>query len=115
MSSNDPRKFLFDTIDAANDIKAFVEGMTLEDYRSNTQVKAAVERKFEIIGEALNRIKRESPELLRSITGHKKIITFRNILAHGYDIVSDPIVWDIIESNLGLLLEETKAILTAMD
>ena len=111
MSSKDPRKFLFDIIEAANDIEEFVADMTLEDYISDIQVKAAVERKFEIIGEALNRIKKVSPELLDDITEYKKIITFRNILAHGYDIVSDPIVWDIIQSNLSLLLEEARAIL----
>lgn len=71
MSSKDPRKFLFDIIEAAKDIEVFVAGMTLEDYSADTQVKAAVERKFEIIGEALNRIKRVSPELLSEITDGK--------------------------------------------
>ena len=53
MSSKDPRKFLVDIIEAANDIEAFVAAMTLEDCMPDIQVKAAVERKFELIGEAL--------------------------------------------------------------
>ena len=115
MSNKDPRKFLFDIIVSANDIEIFVAEMTIDEYSSNSQVKAAVERKFEIIGEALNRIKRVSPDLLSEISDYNKIITFRNILAHGYDVVSDPIVWDIIQTNLSQLLRETNSLLDKLN
>ena len=47
-------------------------------------VKAAVERKFLVIGEALRRLKREHPEIIEKITGHENIIGFRNVLVHDY-------------------------------
>ena len=77
-------------------------------------LKAAVERKFEIIGEALNRIKKVQPKILDEIRDYRKIIAFRNILIHGYDIVSDPIVWDIIQKDVPLLREDIRKIRNMM-
>ena len=74
-------------IQAGAYILEFTAGMSLEDYRGNALVKAAVERKFAIIGEALVRLRREQPELLESISDTEKIIGFRNVLAHGYDMI----------------------------
>ena len=80
--------------------------MSYEDYREDRKTQAAVERKFEIIGEALNRLSRINPELLSQITNYRSIISFRNILAHGYDSVDDRVVWGIVESDLDQLLRD---------
>jgi uncharacterized protein with HEPN domain len=50
----DPRAFLWDVRESALAIQAFTAGMDAEQYTQNAMVQAAVERKFEIIGEALN-------------------------------------------------------------
>ena len=55
-------------------------------FGTNELIQAAVERKFEVIGEALNRIYREDEDLAQ-IRDYSRIIGFRNILAHGYDVV----------------------------
>jgi uncharacterized protein with HEPN domain len=49
-------KHLYDVKDAALAIKRFVEGKTFDDYKENSLLQSGVERKFEIAGEALNRI-----------------------------------------------------------
>jgi uncharacterized protein with HEPN domain len=41
--------------------------MSFGEYHGDKLVKAAVERKFEIIGEALNRVARMSPETAAKI------------------------------------------------
>jgi hypothetical protein len=57
-------------------------------------LRAAVERQFEIIGEALRRLLSEDRETAERISQHKRIIAFRNILTHGAE-VDDRIVWGI--------------------
>ena len=71
-------------------------------------IQRAVEREFEIIGEALNRIKKVDPELLEQVSAYHRIIGFRNILAHGYDIIDEKLVWDAINKHLPVLVQEIK-------
>jgi uncharacterized protein with HEPN domain len=105
---HDRDKFLADVFAAARDIQLFVGTMSYEEYRADRLTKAAVERKFEIIGEALGRLARHSPHTAGQIRDHAKIISFRNFVIHGYDTVSDPIVWDVINNKLPLLIEDVE-------
>ena len=104
-------KYLSDVRDAVSAILKFVEDKTYEDYREDDLLISGVERKFEIIGEALNRIKRSSPQVLDKIRDHRSIISFRNILAHGYDSIDLRIVWDIIEESLDTLYTDVVELL----
>lgn len=104
-------KYLSDVRDAVSAILKFVEDKTYEDYREDDLLISGVERKFEIIGEALNRIKRSSPQVLDKIRDHRSIISFRNILAHGYDSIDLRIVWDIIEESLDTLYTDVDELL----
>ena len=74
-------------------------------------VQAAVERKFEIIGEAINRIKRLDASLVEAIPGYERIIGFRNIISHGYDIIDSEIVWNAIQEHLPTLISRVDALL----
>lgn len=108
------RKYLYDIREAASAIKAFVAGQSFYDYMADELLRSGVERKFEIIGEALNRIKRDDPPVLERIRDHRNIISFRNILIHGYDSIDDRIVWDIIEEDLERLLQDVNRLLPPM-
>lgn len=88
-----------------------MRGKSLDDYRRDELLRSGVERKFEIIGEALNRIKRDDPNVLDKIHEQRSIISFRNILAHGYDTIDDLIVWGIIEEELSNLLQDVEQLL----
>ena len=72
-----------------------------------------MERNFITIGEALNRIDRETPELLEHITDWQKIIAFRNIVVHGYDAIGIEAVWEIIQLGLEKLREESIMLLNS--
>jgi uncharacterized protein with HEPN domain len=102
---------LHDILHAARAVKQFVASHTLESYRADELVRSAVERKFEIIGEALNRINRHDPELLAQIPHYRDIVSFRNILIHGYDAIDDRIVWGVIEEDLDHLIEDVARLL----
>jgi uncharacterized protein with HEPN domain len=109
--NDETRKNLFDILHAAEEIKTFVSGMDFKTYQNTLVAKRAVERNFEIIGEALNRIKFKESEILESISEHHRIIGFRNILIHGYDIVDEAIVWKAVTNHLPILIKEINELL----
>ncbi len=111
--NDETRKNLIDILQATEEIQDFVCGMDFKAYKNNSVTKRAVERDFEIIGEALNRIKYTDNELLEKISEHHRIIGFRNILIHGYDIVDEAIVWQAVTNHLPILIREVKEILSA--
>lgn len=72
-------------------------------------LQLAIEREFEIIGEALYRLARiEEDNLAYKIPEYRKIIDFRNIIAHGYDIIDEAAIWDFAENRVPELLEKVK-------
>ena len=105
------RDCLDDIVANVEELLRFIGGMTFEQYQADRKTQAAVERKFEIIGEALNRLSRVDAELLAEIRNYRSIISFRNILAHGYDSVEDRVVWGIIECDLDQLRSDAAAFL----
>jgi uncharacterized protein with HEPN domain len=110
---HDVEKHLLDILTAARDVQQFVGAKTFDEYHADRLVKAAVERKFEVIGEALNRVARLSPDVASAIREHEKIIAFRNFVIHRYDVVSDPLVWDVVRTKLPLLIEDVDRLLGA--
>ena len=105
------RDNLEEALKHGREILNFVSGMSLEQYSEDEKTRLAVERLFEIIGEALNRSYKLDPELVDSIPNYRQIISFRNILAHCYDTVEDRIVWGIIEESLPQLLSDLESLL----
>lgn len=105
------KKYLYDIQQAAERIVEFTAGKGFEDYRSNPMLRAAVERQFEIIGEALVRLVRLAESLACRITEHRRIVDFRNILIHGYADVDDRVVWDVVQTKVPVLRREVEALL----
>jgi uncharacterized protein with HEPN domain len=105
------RKYLFDIQQAADRVARFCEGKKFEDYRSDELLRSAVERQFEIMGEALSQLARHDPELAEQIKDYRKIIAFRNIWIHAYATVDDRIVWGVVEGNLPALRASLRELL----
>lgn len=91
----------------------FTAGKSFADYDADAMLRAAVEREFEIIGEALGQLARLDAELAAGISEHRAIVAFRNILIHGYAEVDDRLVWDVVETRLPVLIHEIDALLGA--
>ncbi len=70
-----------------------------------------MERNFEVIGEAVGRLLRNDPDAASQLSEHERIVAFRNVLIHGYDLVDDELVWDTVTSKLPVLLSEVEALL----
>lgn len=102
---------LFDAAQACELLKRFTEGKAFDDYAADPMLRSAVERQFEIVGEALKRALDLDPTLAERITGAGRIVAFRNRLIHGYATVSDQAVWGVVEVNLPMLRREVNALL----
>lgn len=99
------RKYLFDILDSVNALKDYFKDVKeFSKFNNNRLLKKAVEREFEVIGEAMNRILKFDNSI--SISNSKKIVSVRNYIAHGYDSVDYEILWSIIIKHLPLLEKE---------
>jgi uncharacterized protein with HEPN domain len=107
----DPRAYLVDVRQASKLITEFTANGDLETYRSDVLLRSAVERQLEIMGEALNRLARTEPRLAERISDLGAIVGFRNVLAHGYDVVDDEVVWRTIEEDLPTLAADVEALI----
>jgi uncharacterized protein with HEPN domain len=107
----DARSYLWDIQDAANAIARFTTGLDSSGYAENEIVRAAVERKFEIIGEALTQLAKRDPALARRVPDFRDIIAFRNLLIHGYAVINHDEVWDAVRISLPGLHEAVVALL----
>ena len=105
------RKYLYDMQRAVALLREFTVGKAFADYEGEAMRRAAVEREFEIVGEALAQLSKSDPEVAERITEHRRIIAFRNILIHGYADVDDRLVWDLVETKLPTLSREIEALL----
>jgi len=96
-------KILEDIRDAATFVRAVTATETLATYGTNRLLRQAVERNFEIIGEAMRRLDHHDPETARRVPNYARVIAFRNILIHGYDLIDHVLVWDTIHQHLPAL------------
>lgn len=96
---------LWDARRAAELIRSFIEGRTPSDYVDDPMLRSAVERQFEIIGEALNRLARADPAVAHGIDDLPRIVAFRNVLTHRYATIDDAIVWEVATERLPRLID----------
>jgi uncharacterized protein with HEPN domain len=91
----DPRAYLWDACQAVERAVEFVAGRTWQEYETDALLRSAVERQFEIVGEALNKLHHADPGLAAEIGDLPRIVAFRNVLIHGYATIDDRLVWEI--------------------
>jgi uncharacterized protein with HEPN domain len=96
---NEVKTWLKDIEQAIGEINSFIPDVrNFKDFQKDLKTKRAVERNIEIIGEAMSRILKVEPNI--KISNTRKIVDTRNRIAHGYDSVSEDILWGIIIRNL---------------
>ena len=105
------RKYLYDIQRAAALLTEFTVGKTFADYARDAMLRAAVEREFEIIGEAMTKLAKVDETVAGKISHHGRIIAFRNVLIHQYGDVDDRLVWNVVETHLPALVREVETLL----
>ncbi len=96
--------FLWDMLDAARAVVAFVAETTFEQYAKDRMLRGAVERHIEVIGEAARRVS----EAFRD--GHPEIpwrgiVAQRHVLAHEYGDIQDDLIWRVATVHIPALIE----------
>jgi uncharacterized protein with HEPN domain len=105
------KTWLFDILNAILEIESFVldQPKEFDAFKKDLRTRRAIERNIEIIGEALSRIISKDTSL--SISNARKIVDTRNRIIHGYDSVSDEIIWGILTQHLPQLKIEVEKLL----
>ncbi len=108
---NELKSRLYDILIAIHEIDSFFEDEEIDfkTYQGDIKTKRALERNFEIIGEAMNRILRNNENI--NITNARKFVDVRNRIIHGYDTVSDKVIWGILINHLPALNIEIEKLL----
>jgi uncharacterized protein with HEPN domain len=105
-------KVLHDIRQACERIEHFTTGKTADDFRTDAQLRSAVERQFITIGEAVQQVLRIKPDLATSITDSRRIVNFRNIMVHGYAQIVPDTVWGVVETGLPKLRDEVSRLIS---
>lgn len=108
---NDVKAWLYDILSAIMEIEGFFSDRPKDfiSYQMDLRTKRAVERNIEIIGEAISRILKHERSI--EITNARKIVDARNRIIHGYDNVSDDVIWGIVVRHLPILHAEVDDLL----
>ena len=108
---NEIKTWLYDILQSINEIDSYYSDrpMIFEEYVSDIRTKRAVERDLEIIGEAANRILKKDKDF--KLENVKMIIGTRNRIIHGYDSISDDLIWSIVINHLPKLKQEVANLL----
>jgi len=108
---NDIKSWLYDILNAINEIDSFFIDVPKDflAFQNDLRTKRAVERNIEIIGEAMSRILKRDDSI--QISNSRKLVDVRNRIIHGYDSVSDDIIWGIIIKHLPTLQSEAEQLL----
>ena len=109
---NEIKTWLFDIKKSINEIVFFFEDeqRIFENFQKDFKTKRAIERNLENIGEAISRILKKDNSI--EITNARKIVDTRNRIIHGYDTVSDEVIWGIVINYLPKLKEEVEKLLS---
>jgi uncharacterized protein with HEPN domain len=99
---NDPERHFLDILESIDQINKFIGDMEFTGYQRDEKTKAAVERKMQILTEAVIRLEAEGPEVYPDIDW-KGYFGMGNFLRHSYHRVSDEIVWNTVKDDLPLL------------
>ena len=105
------RKYLYDIQQAVGLLREFTACKSFADYERDAMLRAAVERQFELIGEALSQLARVDEVQAARISQYQRIIAFRNVLAHQYAHIDNRLVWDVLETNLPALGRDIEGLL----
>ena len=112
MAKEEVLAYLQDILDAIEDVELFFTDYPrrFDVFEKDYLRRSAVERKAEIMGEAMNRIKKADPTVI--IPNARAIIDTRNRIIHAYDNVQPEFLWGLVVRHMPELKKDIQQILT---
>jgi uncharacterized protein with HEPN domain len=98
-------------LDHAREAVALTQGKARSDLDTDRLLNLALVRLVEIIGEAANRIPKDEQAQHPQIPW-AQVISLRNRLIHGYDLVDFDILWQIVRQDLPPLITALESIVS---
>jgi len=105
MSRRETAVLLQDAADAIVFLREHIGTTTRDDFLKDELRRSAAERKLEILGEALSRLRRIDPVAFARIPDAARAIAMRNIISHGYDVVDPAVLWDTVQHDVPLMAD----------
>jgi len=110
MSPRNVQGLLADILASADYMRQRAAGLSQDQYLAQEDLQVIFERKFEIIGEALARLRKSDPALFGSIRHAAAAVDFRNVLIHGYASIDHRVVWSTFTDWLPALVDDVSAL-----
>lgn len=95
---------LWDAAEAAKLVYEFARGRTESDFEADLVIRSAIERQLEILGEALNRLRRDDADTAALVPELDRIVGMRNVIAHEYGRIDYEIVWRAVTTSIPALI-----------
>lgn len=105
------QKRLCDIADACAAVNRFISKKKFSDYENDELLRAAVERKLPVIGEAFNQLEVADASVIRTFPELRKIVGLRNRIVHGYDNIDEELIWDVVRNRLPKLRRQVEKLL----
>ena len=102
--------YLWDMLQAARSILGFTDRTTYETFSNDEMLRMAVERGFQILGDAARRVS-EAFRSAHSEIPWKGIIAQRNVIVHDYLRLDPERIWEVIQKDLSPLVRELERLL----
>lgn len=102
---------VWDALMAAKAVRGFVADADFVRYESDLLLRSAVERQFEILGEAMSVLRRSDPESASRIADLPDMVGMRNVLIHAYAEVNNKLVWETAIDDIPGLVELLQSLL----
>ena len=109
--SDHVKAYLSDILHYAANVMEFTAGRTLDEYLDDEYFRSAVERQLELMGDTVGLLLKTAPELEPQISHARRVVDFRNRLAHAYRSLINAVVWNIAQQYVPLLKAEVEALL----
>lgn len=80
------------------------------DFESDAIRRSSVYWNFTVIGEAMRRLRIADEPMFERIRESHRVVGFRNLVTHGYDVLDHSVTWRIITEKLPQLRADAEAL-----